>query len=254
VAVFLIGLTKSGFGSGVGLMVVPMTAIAMSNTPMGEKAALGFMLPLLISDDFIAIAQYRKLFDAQTVRRLIPSTIVGVILGALLLWWIGKQRADLASALLRIEIGMEAILLVSLHWWRVWRGEQQNLLPEPLRSTITGAFAAISSTLAHAAGPVIAMYLLPLKFDRRIFVGTTAVYFLILNTMKLPAYAWNGQLAAAPVTFSLQFLPLVLVGAAAEFWLNRRMTDKLFLRVVYILTFLLGWYVLIDGLIGVARV
>jgi uncharacterized membrane protein YfcA len=39
-AIFLIGVTKSGFGSGMGLMVVPMTAIAMGRLPRGSEAAL----------------------------------------------------------------------------------------------------------------------------------------------------------------------------------------------------------------------
>jgi uncharacterized membrane protein YfcA len=246
-AVLLIGVTKSGFGSGVGLMIVPMTAIAMAHTPYGEKAALGLLLPLLILGDLLAVGQYRKLFDKRIVRRLMPGTLVGVVLGALLLWWIGKQHDELAAALMRVEIGIEAIVLVAIHWWRIWRGEQQKLITEPLRGNVTGAFAGISSTLAHAAGPVIALYLLPLHLDRRFFVGTTAVYFFILNTLKLPAYWRSGQFSAAPLNLSLRFVPLVIVGAAIGWWLNRHITDKLFSKVVYVLTFLLGWYILIDG-------
>jgi hypothetical protein len=40
-AIFLIGVTKSGFGSGAGLMIVPITAIAMRHLPgFNAKAAL----------------------------------------------------------------------------------------------------------------------------------------------------------------------------------------------------------------------
>ena len=39
-AVFLIGVTKSGFGSGVGLMIVPMTVMALGRTRFGSQAAL----------------------------------------------------------------------------------------------------------------------------------------------------------------------------------------------------------------------
>src|SRR4029079_7672739 len=55
-AIFLIGLTKSGFGAGAGLMIVPMTAIAMRHTPFGAEAALPLLLPLLLLGDTIAIA------------------------------------------------------------------------------------------------------------------------------------------------------------------------------------------------------
>src|SRR5258708_2391946 len=48
-AIFLIGVTKSGFGSGVGLMIVPMTVVAMAHTRYQATAALGLMLPLLLA-------------------------------------------------------------------------------------------------------------------------------------------------------------------------------------------------------------
>ncbi len=246
-AIFLIGVTKSGFGSGVGLMIVPMMAIAMGNVPSrGSESSLGLLLPLLIVGDFIAVWQYRHLFSLDIVKKLLPGTAVGVIVGGLMLWGF-HQYKDIVGALIRIEIGIESIMLVGLHWWRMWRGEQQHLIKEPGRSHITGGFAAVSSTLAHAAGPIIAMYLLPLRLDRQLYVGTCAIYFFILNTAKLPAYAASGQFAHASVLFSASFLPLVLCGAVFGVWLNRRLSDKLFTRVVYVITFVLGGYVLQEG-------
>jgi uncharacterized membrane protein YfcA len=138
---------------------------------------------------------------------------------------------------------------VSLHWWRIYRGVQNRLLPEPWRSALTGSFAAISSTLAHAAGPIIAMYLLPLGLDRELYVGTCAVYFFLLNTAKIPAYYASGQFAHAQLSFTIRFLPLVVVGAIFGRWLNRRMNDAIFTRIVYIVTFALGWYILTDGIL-----
>jgi uncharacterized membrane protein YfcA len=265
-AVLFIGITKSGFGSGVGLMIVPMTAIAMGHIAgRASEDALGLLLPLLVAGDLIAVWQYRKLFFGKSepaadpnanratharavILKLLPGTILGVILGGTLLWAI-HSRGQLVGALIRIEIGCESILLVSLHWWRLYRGIQHKLLPEPLRSYLTGSFAAVSSTLAHAAGPIIAMYLLPLQLDRQLYVGTCAVYFFILNTCKLPAYYAGGQFARVEFSFTAQFLPLVVIGALFGRWLVKRMTDSLFTKIVYIVTFALGWYILADGIL-----
>jgi len=251
-AIFFIGVTKSGFGAGVGLMIAPVTTLALGHTSRGSEAGLGLLLPLLIAGDLFAVWQYRRLFRRGTpslavLRRLFPGMIVGVILGGLLLWFL-HTRADFVGALIRIEIGLESIGLVALHWWRQYRGMQTRLMREPLRSHLTGGISAISSTLAHAAGPIIAMYLLPLKLDRQNFVGTCALYFFILNTAKLPAYQGSRMFEHAPPSFSLRFLPLVAAGAIFGLWLNRRLNDRIFSIVVYFVTFCLGWYVLGEGI------
>jgi len=150
---------------------------------------------------------------------------------------------------MRIEIGCESILLVGLYWWRQYRGVQSNLMPEPARSVATGTFAGASSTLAHAAGPIIAMYLLPLKLERKLFVATCALYFFVLNTIKLPSYYMAGQFDNSEFKLTAIFLPLVFAGAIFGFWVNKRMSDKVFAKLLYVATFVIGWYILIDGCI-----
>ena len=246
-AIFFIGVAKSGFGGGIGLLIVPMTAIAMGHIPdRGSEAAIGLMLPLLIAGDIIAVYQYRRLFSLQKIKSLFPTSVLGVVAGGFLLWSF-QLITHLVGALMLVAIGIECIVLVGLHWWLIYKGTREHLFREPWRSGLTGLFAGISSTLAHAAGPIIAMYLLPLRLDRRLFVGTSAVYFFLLNTSKLPAYFASGQFERTEISFSLRFLPLVLLGALFGVWINRRMSDKIFSRVVYILTFALGWYILFDG-------
>lgn len=247
VAVTLIGVTKSGFGAGMGLMVVPMTAIALGMTPAGSEAALGLLLPLLIVGDIISIAQHHRHFAWDVLKRLLPGTVVGVVLGAAVLFAI-KQQAGLVEALIRIEIGIECVVLVGLHWWRQSRGTQQKLMPEPARGVVTGTFIAISSTLAHAAGPIFAMYVLPLNRTRDAFVGTSALYFFMLNNAKLPAYFFAGQFSQVNWYGAAALAPLVLVGALLGFTFKKRMTDAMFTKVVYSITFVLGWALLIDGI------
>lgn len=254
-AVFFIGLAKSGFGSGLGLLGVPMITLALAHVPgRGAGAALGFMLPILICGDLIAVWQYRRLFSLRIVKYMLPGSVVGLIVGGVLLWWfhrLGNERV--VGAVILVEIGCECIFLVSLYWWQQWRGAPTQLMREPLRGTITGAMAGTSSTLAHGAGPIVAVYLLPMKLDRQLYVGTCATYFAMLNLAKLPVFALIGAFASASPLFSLRFIPILACGAVFGFWVNRRMNDKGFLKAVYIATFCLGWYVLYDGISTLAR-
>lgn len=250
-AIFLIGLTKSGFGSGVGLMIVPMTVSAMGYTHWGAPATLGLMLPLLILGDLIAVWQYRQGFDWQRVKRLMPPTALGVLVGGATLWWFHSQPPTMLTGLIKAEVGLESVGLVALHWWRTWRLGNQHIEPTTLKTNITGVAAGASSTLAHAAGPIIALYLLPTGIDRRRFVGTCAVYFFILNTAKLPAYGLASMFDKPILWLAVRCMPLVVCGAIVGVWLNRRINDRLFSQIVYALTFVLGWYLLYQGIVAI---
>jgi uncharacterized membrane protein YfcA len=248
-AIFLIGMTKSGFGSGVGLMVVPMMALAMPHIlpERGERTTLGLVLPLLVAGDFIAVYQYRKLFSRAIIRRLMRGTIVGLVIGGGLLAWFHNRPPATATSLIRLEIGAEAVVLVSLHWWRIARRGQTAYKPAVWKDDATGTFAAASSTLAHAAGPIVTLYLLPQQLGRDLFIGTSAIYFFIVNTAKLPVYWYGNLFRDASPLFSLRFLPVVVFGAFFGWWVKSRIHDRLFTTIVYSVTFVLGCYMLIDA-------
>jgi uncharacterized membrane protein YfcA len=256
-AIFLIGVTKSGFGSGAGLMIPPLTALALSYVP-GQRAenALPLLLPLLITGDLIAIWQYRRHVSASIIKRLLPGSIVGIVLGSLLLWSLHRlDRQKLVEAIINIEIGAESIVLVSLHWYRQWR-ERHGVpvyRPSLVKSTAVGAFAGVSSTLAHAAGPIIALHLLPQRLERGVFVGTCAIYFFIINTAKMPGYWLSGTFKHISPLTALAFSPLVILGAIFGFVINRKMSDKVFSKTVYAITFILGGYILYRGISQLLR-
>jgi 3-oxoacyl-[acyl-carrier protein] reductase len=249
-AIFLIGLTKSGFGSGAGLMIAPMTTFAMSHIPKyGTDAALGLLLPLLMAGDIIAMWQYRRLLSMKIVRRLLPGTIIGVVLGSLLLRWFVRHQKEVAEALVNIDIGFESVFLVLLHFYRVWRasGNLPPYIPRVWRSFLVGAFAGISSTIAHAAGPIISLHLLPQRLERGMFVGTCALYFFLMNALKLPAYYQVGLFEKISPQLALMFVPLVITGALVGYLVNRRINDRIFTNTLYVITFALGWYILAKG-------
>ena len=254
-AVFCLGLTKSGFGSGLGLFAVPLVTLAADHLP-GHHAAdgIGLLAPLLVCGDLFAVIQHRRAADWAIVRRLAPFSLLGVAVGGGLLWTFNHLgNANLVRSVILIEIGVESVGLVSLHWWVQRRGGRRRTLPEPARARLTGAFAGTSSTLAHGAGPIVANYLLPLGLARGAWVGTSAAYFFALNSAKVPFYAVTGEFAhASPLTSAL-FLPPLAAGAGVGLAINRRMRDKSFTAVIYAATFALGCYVLADGLLGLRR-
>ena len=50
--------------------------------------------------------------------------------------------------------------------------------------------SGFTSFIAHAGGPPLSMYLIPKQMDRVLYVGTTAVFFAIINASKWLPYVW----------------------------------------------------------------
>ena len=72
-----IGMAKTGLG-GIGLLVVPIMA-----SIFGAKPSTGILLIILIIADFFGVIYYHQHADLKKLMRLVPSTILGIILAVL---------------------------------------------------------------------------------------------------------------------------------------------------------------------------
>lgn len=232
VSVVLIGISKAGFGGGVGIIATPLMALALPVT-----RSVGILLPLLLACDIFALFYYRRSFNKRSVLLLVPGTILGVIVGA-------RFLGRLDDVWLKFGMG---VLAVSFVMFEVVRAKVfksiERFHPGPITGTTCGALAGFSSTLAHAAGPFAAIYLLPQHFDRKTFVGTNTVFFAFLNGIKMPFYIYLGILEPKA---SAALLPFVPVGVALGIWANRSIDEKLFKRIIYVLLFLMGVQLIIG--------
>jgi uncharacterized membrane protein YfcA len=112
--------------------------------------------------------------------------------------------------------------------------------PYAVEGILMGAISEFTSTLAHAGGPPLVMYLLPQKFPRDLFVGTTVIFFAVINLVKLVPYHALGLLKMGNLMTIMFLAPLTYVGVRLGIYLNRRFTDLWFDRVVYTILFLTG--------------
>ena len=103
-----------------------------------------------------------------------------------------------------------------------------------------GAVSGFTSTLAHAGGPPVTIYLLPQKLPREIFVGTTVVFFAAVNQMKLIPYIGLDLLTIGHLGTIVVLAPLSYVGVRIGILLNSRFTDLWFNRLVYTVLLLTG--------------
>ncbi len=77
-AIILFGIAKSGLGGSIALISIPLMTLSMSLTE-----ALAIMLPILIFSDFIAVYRFRKNYDLETLKLIIPVLYLQVIISYL---------------------------------------------------------------------------------------------------------------------------------------------------------------------------
>jgi uncharacterized membrane protein YfcA len=73
------------------------------------------------------------------------------------------------------------------------------------------------------------------NFPHTVFIGTSAIFFAILNWMKVPAYFALGQFTAANMKLTLIFMPLAIASTFAGVWLVRRLSAARFNTVISLL-------------------
>ncbi|MBT3200100.1 MAG: sulfite exporter TauE/SafE family protein [Phycisphaerales bacterium] len=235
------GMSKTGFGSGISILAIPMMIYACS-----DKAALavGIMLPILIVADYVAVITWWKKWNVKTALSLLPASLCGIALGWGALEMFHRMEIDpktsAANAWLMLGIGLIALGFVALHIIKKIKGQNKAFKPQRKHTVITGLAAGFTSTLAHAAGPVITMYLLPQQKSKASFVATTAFFFWMANQIKLIPYLHQNMINTETLGAGLVLLPGIVAGAILGRFLHNRVGAAQFVAIVYTLLAVAG--------------
>jgi len=235
-AVLLVGISKSGFGGGLGVMAVPMMSLAIAP----QKAA-AILLPLLVVMDFFTVYHYRKNWDKRNLLVLLPSAVLGILLGS-------QVFRYLSDAIIRLMVGTLAVLFAA-HFFTHFRLAETQKASIP-KGAFWGAIAGFTSFGVHAGGPPINIYLLPQKMPKSLFVGTTVIFFTLVNLIKIIPYALLGQLNPENLVVSLILAPLAPLGVWLGLVLHHRVNENLFYKLCYLFLGVTGIKLLWDGFTG----
>jgi uncharacterized membrane protein YfcA len=240
-AILVTGVSKGGFGQGAGGLAVPLMSMFIA-----PAEAAGIMLPILCAMDIFGVHAYRRAWSRRHVKIMLPGALVGIALG-------GLAFGLLPANAIRLLIGIIAITFALNQWFRFTERIARRLTaahghpPGPAAGAFWGAVSGFTSTLAHAGGPPFAIYMLAQKVDKTLFVGTSAVFFIVVNYAKLVPYYFLGQLNVGNLTTALVFSPLAPLGIWLGVWIHRRMTQTAFLNVSYALLLATGAKLIYDA-------
>src|SRR6266498_48207 len=201
---FMIGFAKGGF-SGLGALLTPILALVLP-----VALAVGVLLPMLMVGDAFALYMYWKEWDLDLVKRMLPAGIIGALVGTFLLSSVSPNG-------LRIILGIFVLGLVAYKFLSDWI-QALRYEPRHWHAPAAGLLSGVASGMFNYGGPAFSSYLLLQKLKARPFIATTAIYFALLNLIKVPGFLYTGVLNL-PLLFSLWwvflFIPLGI-------WVARR--------------------------------
>jgi len=216
IAVITLGLSKGGF-AGIGMISTPLLALVV-----GPIAAAGVIFPILVVQDFIAVAMYRRTFNRGILTTMIPGAAVGVLLAF-------AFASILPAWSVEIVLGVVS-LLFALQQLKRRLATPQARRPiqggTRLLGIMSGIGSGFTSAIAHAGTPPFQFYVMPKGLDRDMYVGTSVLFFAATNVMKAPAFIALGQLPVAQLKTTLILLPL----AVASSWAGVRLVQMIDVR------------------------
>src|ERR1700733_2562578 len=223
---FMVGVSKAGI-TGLSILSIALFNHVFSSS----KQASGLVLPLLIFGDFVAVFSYRKHTQWHYLWRLFPWTAAGVVLGYFTLGRISDQTA-------RLLVGWIIVTLAALSFWRRYASANEEKTAEFHWSVgaAIGMTAGFITLIANAAGPLMAIYLIAMRLPKMEYVGTAAVFFMLLNLFKVPFMVDLGLITTTSFGFNLALAPAVLLGALAGRWLLKHVNQNLFEQLVLLLS------------------
>lgn len=263
----LIGMAKTGI-QGVVMMSVPLMAVAF-----GAKESTGVILPMLCMADVIAVVYYKRDVDLKCVLRLLPSAVAGLFVAVAVDSFIPERQFKHLMAFC-IFIGLATMVLPEIRkFWRKRKacfggrgrgngaaaggGSVAAVSREAVResgsvgkearpafmdkwwySVFFGVMGGFTTMIGNAAGGVMSVYLLSMRFDKLAFVGTNAWFFLIINYSKLPLqiFAWDN-ISAKTLLIDLTALPFIFFGAFVGIWLVKRIPERWYRLLIMAMTF-----------------
>lgn len=233
-AVLLLGISKSGFGAGLGSLAVPLMALAVT---VPQAAAI--LMPVLFVMDVLGMAAFRKDLDKRLLRFMLPFAMLGILIGTLLFKYMDSH---LVAGL----VGGFTLLFLAQ---RLLFPPQPGSAPPPRwLGAVLLTTSGFTSFIAHAGGPPVNAYVIPLKLKPVVFTATMAFLFFFINMAKWVPYAWLGLLDMRNFATSMVLLPLAPLGVWMGVRIAKRIRPDWFYRLVYTGMFLTGCKLLWDGL------
>lgn len=215
-AALCVGASKAGL-AGLG-----MVAVVAFASIFGARDSTGIVLPMLIVADIGAVLLFKQHARWDYIRRTLPIAAIGVVGAAIVMHGLNNSS-------FKPVIGAIILILTALQFIRTRWPDAFGRIPHsrPFAWAL-GLFAGVTTMMANAAGPLVALYCVAVEMPKFEVVGTLAWFFFIINLFKVPFSVWIGVIHGSSLTLNAVLIPAILVGLLVGRWLIHRIPQRVF--------------------------
>lgn len=219
----------SGFGVGGGMLMTPLVLLLLP-----PKFGIGLIGPMMLLMAGTGVRQYWKQWDPHCLWVILPAMMAGIWVGTHLLSVISAETVRRIVGALALCFGVLQYLAIDRPKWK------ERLRPTPPQGVGLGFASGMISSMAHVGGLIFSFYLLPHIRAKEVFVGTTVFLFFTTGLLKVWTFVYYGILTFPIFMLFVALLPALFLGSISGKWLNQRISNRLFIRLVCVFVGLMG--------------
>jgi hypothetical protein len=223
IAILLLGMSKAGI-KGIGVVIVTLMAIVF-----GGKTSTGTLIPMMIFADIMAVIYYHRHTQWKFLGKLMPTMVIGVLIGV----WLGNDISDEIFKRL-----MAILILLIVVFMLVMEKRKSTEIPQnKLFSNSMGLLSGFTSMIGNLAGSFSNIYFLAMRLPKNEFIGTAAWLFLIINIFKLPfhIFVWK-TISAQSLAINLALIPIIVLGFFLGIYLVKLINNELYRKFIIVVT------------------
>jgi len=228
--VLIASILQAATGFGFAIMAIPFLLLLFDPH---DAIQLNIILCLLIS--LIMVYKIRHEINRKILIRLIKGSIIGILPGLVLFIFLDVRPLKLLVSILILAI--TGLLVTKIKF-------QQSKIKE----LIVGVFSGLLTTSIGLPGPPLMIYFAGAKADKATIRGTTIAYFVFVSLISLLLQLTMYHVSTGVWIATLWSIPFLLLGVLLGQWLFARLDQQLLQKVIYILLFFTGTYLLVTTL------
>lgn len=214
--------TMGGFGSS--LFFVPIASYFLD-----FQSVLGITGLFHVTSNLSKIALFRNGFDKKLVISVGLPAVLFVVVGAWLSHWIDTRYLEIALAIFLLGSSLVLLLFKKL----VLPANQTN-------AVLGGAFSGLVAGMVGTGGAIRGITLSAFNLQTEVFIATSAIIDLGIDTSRSIVYAANGYVHRA----DLYLIPWLFIVSGVGTWIGKQILKKVsaehFKTLVLVFIFITG--------------